>query len=148
MIIEKKNFDWSSLEQLDYDMEELDRRLSRALQFLPDVFRGPVQDSIEKTRIGGGVFSILSGSSANCATAKSITKLRELIDAGSFSDEERSRLADVMRDLGRKREIAACLRRDGRYRALLKIWLWIHVPLTSALIITLICHVILVFFYW
>ena len=54
----------------------------------------------------------------------------------------------VPEDLARKRELAAGLRRDGRYRALLQIWLWVHVPLTSALLVTMIAHVVLVFFYW
>ncbi|MEM7210534.1 MAG: hypothetical protein AAF479_01375 [Pseudomonadota bacterium] len=148
MIVEKKNFDWSALEQLEWDLRELDRRLGRALQFLPDSVREPVQGAIENTRIGGGLFRILSGSSRGCATDAAIKRLRGLVDGGGFSDAERTRLGEVMRDLARKRQICACLRRDTRYRALLKVWLWLHVPLTSALIVALISHVVLVFFYW
>ena len=147
-IVEKKRFDASNLEQLETDMEDIDQRLERAMGFLPDVFRPPVQASLEKTKIGGGLFSILSGSSKRCATSKALVEVRDLIDRGHFSDEERRRLVDVNMDLARKREIAAALRRDGRYRALLQIWLWFHVPLTSALILALIAHVIVVFFYW
>lgn len=148
LIIEKKRFDASNLEQLEQDIEEVDRRLERAMQYLPDVFRPPVRHSLENTRLGGGVFRILSGSSRRCATAKALTQVRDLIDRGHFSDEERRRLVEVVRDLARKRELAAGLRRDGRYRALLQIWLWVHVPLTSALLVMLIAHVVLVFFYW
>lgn len=147
-IVEKKRFDASNLEQLEVDIEDIDRRLERSMGFLPDVFRAPVQNSLENTRLGGGLFSILSGSSRRCATAKALLDVRDLIDRGHFSDEERRRLVDVVQDLARKREVAACIRRDGRYRALLKIWLWIHVPLTSALLLTITAHVILVFFYW
>lgn len=148
LIVEKKRFDSSNLEQLEQDIEDIDKRLERAMQFLPDVFRAPVKNSLENTRLGGGIVRILSGSSRRCATAKALAEVRDLIDRGHFTDEERRRLVEVNRDLARKREVAACLRRDGRYRALLQIWLWIHVPLTSALIFTLIAHVILVFFYW
>lgn len=147
-IVEKKRFDASNLEQLEVDMEDIDRRLERAMGFLPDVFRPPVQSSLENTRVGGGLFKILSGSSRRCATAKALVEVRDLIDRGHFTDEERRRLVDINRDLARKREIAAAIRRDGRYRALLQIWLWFHVPLTSALILALIAHVIVVFFYW
>lgn len=148
MIVEKKRSDMSEMEQLDMDMEELSGRLERALQFLPDDFRPAIQRSLEKTRIGGGLFSILSGSSSGCATARAAREVRELADKGNYDADVRRRLTDVTRDLARKREVAACLRRDARYRALLQIWLWFHVPLTSALLVALIAHIVLVFFYW
>ena len=40
------------------------------------------------------------------------------------------------------------LRRHLRIRALLEIWLYVHVPLTFALIAALSAHIISVFFYW
>ena len=36
----------------------------------------------------------------------------------------------------------------GERRALLEIWLYVHVPLTVVLIAALIAHVVSVFFYW
>lgn len=148
MILEKKRHDMSELEQLEEDMDDLDRKLERALQFLPDAFRPALQMSLEKTKIGGGLFSILSGSSASCATAKAYDQVRDVIHEGNWDEDQRKRMAELVADLSRKRELAACLRRDARYRALLRLWLWFHVPLTVALIITLIIHVVLVFFYW
>ncbi len=148
MIIEKKRHDMSDLEQLEEDMEDLDRKMERALQFLPDQFRAPVQLSLEKTKIGGGLMSILSGSSAGCASATPYDQIRDIFDNGNWGEEERKRVSELVADMSRKRELAACLRRDGRYRALLSLWLWFHVPLTVALIVTLIIHVVLVFFYW
>ena len=148
MIIEKKRHDMSDLEQLEEDMEDLDRKMERSLQFLPDQFRAPVQLSLEKTKIGGGLMSILSGSSAGCASAKAYDQIRDIFDNGNWGEEERKRVSELVADMSRKRELAACLRRDCRYRALLSLWLWFHVPLTVALIVTLIIHVVLVFFYW
>lgn len=148
MIVEKKRFDMSELEQLEHDLDEVDARLERSLQFLPDSFRAPIRSSLDKTRIGGGLMSILSGSSAKCATARALVDVRKLVDDGSFEPDVRKRLTDVVGDLGRKREVAAALRRDARYRAYLKLWLWFHVPLTSALLVTIVIHVVLVFFYW
>lgn len=147
-IIEKKRQDLSNLEQLEMDMQEIDRRLERALQFLPDQFRGPVKLSIDKTRLGGGVLQILSGSSRRCATAEARREVSKLAAKLTASEAERQRIADLIRDLSRKEQIAECLRRDGRYRAMLSIWLWLHVPLTVVLIVTLIAHVVVVFFYW
>ncbi|MEM9062353.1 MAG: hypothetical protein AAGD13_17985 [Pseudomonadota bacterium] len=148
MVIEKKRHDMSELEQLEEDMDDLDRKLERSLQFLPDAFRAPIQLSLEKTKIGGGLFSILSGSSKRCGTAKAYDQVREMVDQGDWNEEQRKRVSELVADLSRKRELAACLRRDGRYRGLLTLWLWFHVPLTVALLVTLIIHVVLVFFYW
>ena len=46
---------------------------------------------------------------------------------------------------------AAALQRIRGYvqrRALLEVWLYIHVPLTFVLIVALLAHIISVFFYW
>ena len=40
------------------------------------------------------------------------------------------------------------LRRHLKIRALLEVWLYIHVPLTFALIVALSAHIVSVFFYW
>lgn len=153
MIAERKQFDLSVREQLDLDMADVATRLERSLQFLPDDFRPPIQRSLENTRIGGSLLAILSGSSRGCASAAAQTEVRALVDrgptgGGTFSPEIRRRLTDVLRDLARRAEVAACLRRDVHYRAILKIWLWLHVPMTSALIVCLFVHVFLTFFYW
>ena len=148
MIVEKKRFDMSDLEQLEEDMEDLDRKLERSLQHLPDNFRAPIQSSLQNTKIGGGLMSIMSGSSKGCATAKAVEQVRDLVDGGSWDEEQSKRMSELVADLARKRELAAALRRDCRYRALLKIWLWFHVPLTVALLVTIMIHVTLVFFYW
>lgn len=147
-IVERSRFDMSEHEQLEHDMDEVDARLERALGFLPDTFRGPIRASLDNTRIGGGLGSILSGSSAGCATARALEDVRKLADTGTFEPEVRQRLTDTVSDLSRKREVAAALRRDARYRANLKLWLWFHVPLTSALLVAIVIHVVLVFFYW
>ena len=50
--------------------------------------------------------------------------------------------------LSRKEQLLGRARRDVRYKALLDIWLYFHVPLTFALIGALATHIISVFFYW
>ena len=71
-----------------------------------------------------------------------------MVDNGTWDEDQRKRMSELVADMSRKKELAACLRRDCRYRALLKIWLWFHVPLTVALLVTLVIHVTIVFFYW
>ena len=50
--------------------------------------------------------------------------------------------------LSQKEVALARLRQHLRIRALLEIWLYVHVPLTFALIAALSAHIISVFFYW
>jgi len=50
--------------------------------------------------------------------------------------------------LDKRREQLGQIRGALRIRAMLEIWLYIHVPLTIALIAALTAHVISVFFYW
>ena len=50
--------------------------------------------------------------------------------------------------LERKESALARIRRHVQLKALLEIWLYVHVPLTFALIAALFAHVIVVFFYW
>jgi hypothetical protein len=50
--------------------------------------------------------------------------------------------------LTRKEAMLARVRRHLRLKALLEIWLYVHVPVTFALIAALIAHIVSVFFYW
>jgi len=48
----------------------------------------------------------------------------------------------------RKQELLAKVRRDVAYKARLDLWLYVHVPMSLALLAALAAHVISVFFYW
>ena len=50
--------------------------------------------------------------------------------------------------LSRKCELLARARQDVRYQALMRVWLFIHLPFTFALLVALTTHVVSVFFYW
>ena len=50
--------------------------------------------------------------------------------------------------LERKAAALARIRRHLRLKALLEVWLYVHVPLTFALIAALAAHIVSVFFYW
>ena len=40
------------------------------------------------------------------------------------------------------------VRRDLQYRALMQVWLYVHVPLSFALLAALTAHIISVFYFW
>ncbi|MEO0369484.1 MAG: hypothetical protein AAF197_12005, partial [Pseudomonadota bacterium] len=47
-----------------------------------------------------------------------------------------------------KQTLLRRIRRDVQIRAFLKIWLFVHVPLSFALLAALLTHVLVVFYYW
>ena len=48
----------------------------------------------------------------------------------------------------RKKKLVARARTDIRFKAALTLWLYIHVPISFALLAALSAHIISVFFYW
>lgn len=59
--------------------------------------------------------------------------------------EQVHRLLDLITN---KKALVTRVQLDIRYHALMKVWLYLHVPLSIALLAALIVHVISVFFYW
>ena len=55
---------------------------------------------------------------------------------------------DLVGLLERKGAALTRIRSHLRVKALLEVWLYVHVPLTFALIAALAAHVVSVFFYW
>ena len=141
-----QNMSGQSAEGLRRESAEIDIRLQRLAQRLPDAFAAAAREALE-TRIGGGFFQLLSGSSRRCAAASALAKARA--EAERITDPEQQNAAtEMIAALSRKAEISARLRRDLSFKAMMDVWLWIHVPVTIGLIATLIAHVLIVFFYW
>jgi hypothetical protein len=62
--------------------------------------------------------------------------------------QQRGRLQSLLELAGQKSVLLARLRRETQLATLLRIWLWIHVPVCCALLAALLAHVLTVFFYW
>ncbi len=70
----------------------------------------------------------------------------KLVDA---RDSARAALGHRLLDLiTRKKALVIRVQRDIAYRSLLKSWLYLHLPLSIALLAALTVHVVTVFFYW
>ena len=50
--------------------------------------------------------------------------------------------------LARKKTVTTRLARDLQLQALMEVWLYVHVPLSFALLGALTAHIVSVFFYW
>jgi hypothetical protein len=125
---------------------ELDRELGDLAIPLGDEYAEEVRRSREETRLGGGVWRQLSGRDRNCGTARALARVREL--ARGLPPELAERGAALLVTLGRKQELLNRARRDIRYKALMDLWLYVHVPLSFGLLAALTAHIISVFFYW
>lgn len=119
-----------------------DRQLHSAAQPLTPADTAPVLAALDEDPFAGGVMARLSGRYPNCATAAA---LRTLSLSNSSDREAREKVVGLLKQ---KEAALTRLRRHLKIRALLEIWLYVHVPLTFALIAALSAHIISVFFYW
>ena len=102
--------------------------------------------SCEETAIGGSIFRILSGKAVNCPSDNAFAKLRGLVS--SVDQEHALNTRKLLVLTGKKCGLLGTVRRDIQLKALMDIWLRVHVPVTVALLIALTAHIISVFYYW
>lgn len=118
-----------------------DRQLHAAAQPLSAEDTAPVLAALDEDPFAGNILTRLTGRYPGCATAAAIRSLY----ARRASNAE---IEKVFGLLTQKEAALTRLRAHLRLRALLEIWLYVHVPLTFALIAALSAHIISVFFYW
>ncbi|WP_285711676.1 hypothetical protein [Erythrobacter oryzae] len=116
----------------------LDRQLESAAQPLARAEADLVIAALGQDVFYGGALARLTGSYPGCKTAQALRGM------GTASEDE----TRVTALLEKRREQLAQIRGALRIRALLEIWLFVHIPLTVALIAALTAHVISVFYYW
>ncbi|WP_211276702.1 hypothetical protein [Erythrobacter tepidarius] len=116
----------------------IDRQLESAAQPLGRAEADMVIAALEQDVFAGGPVARLTGSYPGCATARAL----RAIGTGSQAATRVTAL------LEKRSEQLAQIRGQLRIRAMLEIWLFIHIPLTIALLAALTAHVISVFYYW
>jgi len=127
-------------------LRSLDRQLHDAAQPLNREQAQWVQSSLDEDPFGGNIWRRLTGYYPNSPTMIAHQEFRELT---AFSpDLGNSPLEKVDSLLERKRVTLQLLRRHLRIKAMLEVWLYIHIPATFALIAALTAHIVSVFFYW
>ena len=124
-------------------IRSLDGRLLEAAQPLDQKQAAIVRLSLDKTRIAGGFWRRLTNSHGNCGTRKAIARLKRA-QRGASSET----LAHILELLERKDATLKRARRQIQLKALLEVWLYVHVPITFALLAALTAHIVSVFFYW
>ena len=136
------------LEALFQQIADIDAECRVEAAGLPDEFARPVATAIDETRVGGGLVQQLRGRDPDCATTRALERLEKLGQELELDQDATARLRKVLQLLTVKQAQLARVRRDMRYKALLDVWLVIHVPLSFATLAAVIVHIFVVFYYW
>lgn len=162
-----------SRDALFAELNQLNNR-GRELAQCCDAEVGSVIDSaIQRTVVGGGLLAQLSahdrsqilyrgtsGQGTDSSTRSSANKPQPNPDQQAVIDfivkrvphsrksSEADYLQQLLTVLSRRQVVLRRLRKDIQLQSLLQLWLYIHVPMTIALLGALVAHIFSVLFYW
>ncbi|WP_374414511.1 hypothetical protein [Novosphingobium colocasiae] len=122
-------------------LHALDRQLNDAAQPLDRARSDLVIAALAQDYFAGGIGRRLSGHYPACATQAAVNAL-------SLAGEGDAALDRVEKLLVRRKAMLDRLRRQMRIKAMLEVWLYVHVPATMALLAALTAHILSVFYYW
>lgn len=154
-----KNREGGGRAELFAELFELDKQARvLAQKCAPDVGIA-VGSSIERTTLGGGVCAqLFSGDESffvrgegapvrNADQQAAIDFVAERLPRAQKGAEAAS-LQQLIVLLCRRQAVLRRIRRDIRLRGWLKIWLYFHIPVTFALLVALVLHILSTFAYW
>ena len=135
-----------TVETLLLGIADLDRAVRPLALGLPDSVNRLVLAAAQETRIGGTWRQQFRGRDRNCPTDAAVAGLQTI--GKSLRGDEARVNEQVYALMARKQELVGRARRAVALKARLDLWLFIHVPLSIALLAALVAHVASVFFYW
>ena len=122
----------------------VDRQLEAAAQPLERRWAAPVLAALGESALSDSLWQRLGSGRGGGATSHAITEFNR---AGA-DEAANPALIQIEALLQRRAAQLARLRRHLRLKALLEVWLYVHVPATFALLAALTAHVVSVFYYW
>lgn len=123
------------------ELRAIDRQLTLAAQPLGGAAIDLVRASLDENPFARGLWHRLVATEPYGPTAEA----RHAI--GAIGGQDRAAVARVIALLSEKQASIARIHRHLHLRALLEIWLYLHIPATIALIAAVIAHIVAVFFY-
>ncbi len=148
------------------EISEIDQKADQAAEALGSPVERMVISAHRRFTVGGGLISLLTGRDHSCMEEPRERKkdwkwkvvanadqqrLLELLNrelAGTREQQDYARLQGLIDLVSQKRALAHRLREDIRMQSLMRIWLYLHVPLTFMLLAALTAHIVSVFIYW
>ncbi len=122
----------------------VDRQLEKAAQPLDRRWAEPVAAALADDALADGVWRRLFPGKPAGATLEAIAAIKRAGTAES-ADPALVRLEVLLQ---RRQAQMARMRRHMRLKALIEVWLYVHVPATFALLAALAAHIVSVFYYW
>lgn len=127
-------------------LRSLDRQLHDAAQPLQPEQAALVQESLEQDPFGGGFLQRVTNRYPGCKTRNAQAELRRQRAYQPRTGSDPLDKVDSL--LERKEATLGRLRKHLQIKSMLGVWLYIHVPMTFALLAALSAHIVSVFFYW
>ncbi|RZL53873.1 MAG: hypothetical protein EOP70_14290 [Variovorax sp.] len=125
-------------------LRAIDRQLHEAAQPLDRHYADFVLAALEQDPFAGGLFARLTSLYPGCATRAAINGFSR----ASLIETREPAIQRIESLLQRRQSQLDRMRRHMRIRGMLEVWLYVHVPITFALLAALTAHIISVFYYW
>jgi hypothetical protein len=143
-----ENLGEDKLEGLLATIASLDQDIRRVALVLPEPLMLAAERSIKQTKIGGGILDQLRRRHPNCPTTQALTLLEGVNKERAFKGDQAQSMYTLYDLVLRKQSVVKRVRTHIQYKALMDIWLFLHVPMSFALLAALVAHIVAVFFYW
>jgi hypothetical protein len=139
-----RNRGGQKFDHLLQQIADVDAECKAVVCDLPDDYARAIANSIDGTRIGGGLRRQLS---ANADTRSADEALQAIHSLALRENDEARSVQQLIKLLAQKRSLLERVHRHLNYRALLELWLILHVPLAFAALSLVAIHVFVVLYY-
>jgi len=151
-----------SREQLFEELHSLNDEASAVAQSCSTSISVAVNSAVEGTKIGGNAFIQIAGkdksvmqleqdgrprSVSNRDQKQILALIAKQLPAAQRESEVKP-LRELLSIMSRRQVLIRRIITDIRLQATMRFWLFIHVPFTIALIVSLVIHIIVTFLYW
>lgn len=157
-IKKRENLKTISAEEYYQSIEDVDRQILKLSKELPEQLMLMISSAIERTEIGGHLFNQLSAKDRSCLIVNDKLTSNEnqstcinllVTELAKVTDQQRAtQLKQIIDLFGSRKKSLKILRYHIKTNVLLKLWLYIHVPISFALLASLMAHILSVFIYW
>lgn len=142
-----ENIGGDTLNSLLERISELDEIARIRALGLPDKVNTLVAMARTETQIGGNFFQQLCATQRHCPTAVVLREL-QLMGKELVSGDQPQLMRDLHFVLVQKQQLVQKARKDIYLNARMRSWLYLHTPLSIALLAAIFAHVMTIFVYW
>ena len=154
--------DGRSREQLFEELHTLNDEATSVAQTCSTTISVAVNSAVEGTRIGGNTFNQISGRDKSVMQLDSDGRSKQVSNKdqkqilsliaeqlpSAQRESEVKPLRELLSIMSRRQVLIRRISTDIRLQGMMRFWLFIHIPFTVALIVSLITHIIVTFLYW